>query len=684
MHITGAPFTNRLIGRLVSDRKILIKAIFTIIICVSVYLPAFQGGFVWDDESMLTNNIIHENNGLYRTWFTTEQTNYWPITWTTYWLEHNLWGLNPIGYHITNILIHIACSLLIWRILVLLKIPVPWLAALIFAVHPVNVESVAWIAQRKTILAMLFFLITILLYLKFEGSNDYLLYWLSAGTFTLAMLSKGSVVGLPIVLLLIIWWQRGTITRRDILHTLPFFAISAVMSCVEIWFQTNRAIGEGIVRNENFLARVSAAGMAVWFYIYKAISPLNLAFIYPRWQINTTNLLSYVPAALLLGLFLLLWRYRRTWARPLLFALTYNVAMLFPILGFFTIYFMKYSFVADHYQYVSIISIVSPITAAGYFIAIHFGTARMSLVKVIAALIVITLGILTWRQCYIYKDEKILWNDTLRKNPNCAMVHYNLANVLRSEGKFDEAVSQYRNAIFIDPDYTKAYNNLGVALESQGKFDDALLNFNYALKLNPDYSDVHHNIAALLQSQGKVDEAAGHLLQALKINPDDFEAHYNIAAIFESQGKFDEAISHYQQALRIRPDYAHAHNNLAVILKAHGRLDDAASHYLLALKAKPDDPIAYYNLANLFLSQGKIDDAIDCYRRAIQLKPDYVEAHCNLGAALESQGKFDEAIESYHKALELTAAVKNDKLADQIRDRLKVCEQTKKALSNHN
>ena len=329
-----------------------------------VYIPAMKAGFVWDDDSMLTQNVVLKPDGLHRSWFTTDQPNYWPITWTSYWIENKLWGLDPAGYHLTNILIHALCALLIWRILKRLKIPWPLPAALVFAVHPVAVESVAWISQRKTILSMLFFLIALLSYLKFEDSRSRPLHGWALASFVLALLSKGSVVGLPVVLLLCAWWRRGRIQRRDIIRSLPFFAASAVMSAVEIWFQIHQSIGADVVRADGLLARAAGAGTAVWFYILKTLWPARLIFVYPRWHIDPAHVLVWIPDLALVALAALGWRFRSSWGKPVLFALGYCLAMLLPILGFINVYFMRYSLVADHYQYVSLVAAIALAAAA--------------------------------------------------------------------------------------------------------------------------------------------------------------------------------------------------------------------------------------------------------------------------------------------------------------------------------
>jgi tetratricopeptide (TPR) repeat protein len=574
-----------------------------VLVCLVVYIPAFRGGFVWDDDTTLTKNLIIQDNSLYQSWFTAKQSNYWPITWTSYWLEHKLWGLNPAGYHITNILIHTACTLLIWRILIQLNIPGAFAAALIFAVHPVNVESVAWIAQRKTILAMLFFLLSLLFYLRFDQTGQRIFYALSAALFIPAMLSKGSVVALPVVLLLCVWWLHRTITKRDIIRSIPFFVVSAVMSVVEIWFQYNRAIGEDVVRSDSFLSRLAGAGWAVWFYLYKAILPIHLTFIYPRWKIDPANWVSYVPGLLLVILPALSWRYRRSWGRAVFFAAGYYIVMLFPVLGFFNIYFMRYSFVADHYQYVSIISVIAFIVAAVYRFAGQFGLSRKAVLPAAFIIVSTVMGILAWRQGHIYRNIETLWRDTITKDPNSWMAHYNLGVTLKEQGKLDEAISHYQRALLTKPDFIEAYDNLAVALAQQNRLDEAIACCLQALRIKPDSSGAYCNLGIILGKYGRLDDAVGHFRQALKLKPDYADACYNLGKVLQLQGKLDEAADYYRQAIKLNPNFAKAHNNLGTVLGIQGRSPEAISHFQEALRLKPDYTEARLNLDKALQSQ---------------------------------------------------------------------------------
>lgn len=335
-------------------------ALLVLVTAVAVaYWPSLRGDFIWDDDALITRNAaIQAPDGLYKIWFTRETLDYWPVTNTSFWLEWRAWHTHALGYRIVNVVLHTINAILIWLILRNLGIPGAYLAALLFAVHPVNVESVAWIAQRKNTLSMCLFLLSILSYMRGTRTS----YVVSVGFFLLAMLAKGSVVILPAVLLLIVWWTHRRIAIRDVVLMLPFLAIGAVLTWVNVWFQTRG--GQEVIRNATIVERMAAAGAMVWFYLYKAILPAQLAFVYPRWNVNPSNILWWLPfiALVFVSVALFRWRHRPA-GRAMLFAWAFYCVALVPVLGFVDVYFMKYSLVADHYQYVAIVGVISPVAA---------------------------------------------------------------------------------------------------------------------------------------------------------------------------------------------------------------------------------------------------------------------------------------------------------------------------------
>lgn len=346
---------------------------------VLAYLPVLHGGFISDDDNSLTQNpLIAAADGLRRIWLTTQPHDYWPLTYTTFWVEWRIWGMHSAGYHVANVLLHVAAGLLLWRVLARLKIPGAFVGALLFALHPVNVESVAWITQQKNLVAMIFFLLSIFCFAETEpgaapgpGPRQRPLhwYWLSLAAFVLAMLGKGSVAPLPLVLLGIIGWHRR-LTFRDLIRIAPFFAVSALFTVVNIWFQAHIY---GQIRTAGFVERMLGAAAALWFYLEKAVWPAHLTFIYPLWGIGEGDLRWWIPLIAAAGVTAGLWSFGRRGGRGLvrgaLFAWLYFCVMLSPVMGFTDVAFMKSSLVADHYQHLALIGVT---TLAGASLASWF------------------------------------------------------------------------------------------------------------------------------------------------------------------------------------------------------------------------------------------------------------------------------------------------------------------------
>ncbi|MGD0518982.1 MAG: tetratricopeptide repeat protein, partial [Thermoguttaceae bacterium] len=455
------------------------------------YIPAINGGFLLDDELYVTNTkVIIASDGPYRIWCTTDPVDYWPMSNTALWIEWRLWGIKSIGYHVTNLVLHIVEALLIWIILRKLSIPGAFLAAIIFALHPVNVQSVAWISQRKNMMAMLFFLLSILWYLKFFGlapprlaaklsmvhrplpadssfiphpSSFYFWYWLSLAAFALAMLSKASAVTLPVLLLGIAWWlhTKGTVqifmptkmglspnVRRDLVLTAPFFAVAVALTVVNVWFQTH---GMDIAyRTVSFAERLLGAGGVIWFYLYKALLPLNLVFVYPQWRVEAGNPLWWLPLATILAVTAVLWRYRNGWSRQLLFAWGFFCVALAPALGLKDVGFMEHSLVADHYQHIAIIGVIVLISAG--FCAWHrLSRSESHRATALAVAAVGVFAFLTWRQSGLYRDAITLYQATLEKNPESWMVQNNLGLELEKAGRPRDAINYYREALQLKP-----------------------------------------------------------------------------------------------------------------------------------------------------------------------------------------------------------------------------------------
>jgi tetratricopeptide (TPR) repeat protein len=530
-----------------------------------------------------------------------------------------------------------------------MSIPGAFLAALLFAVYPVNVETVAWIASRKNIMAMLFFLLSILWYLKADElarrpfsewrplaakrstvhrplsaissfilhpSSFHFWYWLSLAALVLAMLSKGSAVVLPVLLLGIIWWLRS-MTRRDLLRIAPFFLVAVVLTGVNIWFQTH---GKDIeFRNAGFTERLLGAGGVVWFYLYKALLPIDLAFIYPQWHIEAGNPMWWLPLLAALIVTAALWWFRKGWSRPLLFAWGFFCVSLVPVLGFTDVGFMKYSLVADRYQHIAIIGVIA-LAAAGW--SIWHERARNRAYRVTTAVAVVatgTLACLTWQQSGIYHDAMRLYQATLQKNPGCWIVHNNLGNVFFQAGRLQEAIEHYQQTLRLKPDYADTHLNLGVALTNTGRLQEAIEHFRQALRLSPDSFETHNNLGVALANAGRLQEAIEHFRQSLRLSPDSIEAHKNLGAILAQTGRHEEAIEHFQQALRLDPVNSEVHNSLGRALANTGRLQEAIEHFEQALRLNHHSINAYYNLALAYAGMKRSSEAIAAAQKGLEL-----------------------------------------------------------------
>jgi Tfp pilus assembly protein PilF len=612
-----------------------------VVITLVAYAPAlFRGGFVWDDFIMLVGNAaIKAPDGLDYIWGSTLLPDYFPLTSTSLWLEWRLWGMNAFGYHLTNLLLHAGGAVLFWRGLRLLQVPGAWLAALIFAVHPVNVESAAWIAERKNTLTLFFYALAFWSYQRFEseppaaapGPARSKWYWLALAAFVLSLLSKTAAVTFPGVLLLCAWWRRGKVTWRDVWQTLPFGAVAAGLSLITIWFQYHRAIGGDVVQTAGFAGRLATAGWAVWFYLYKAVLPLNLIFIYPRWNIDPHSIGAWLPLAALTGCLGVFWSQRRNWGRTPLFALGYFLMMLFPVAGFFNIYFQRYSLVADHWQYFSLIGVIALAVAAGDRLARKLNAVVAG--RVLGAAVVIVFSTLTWRQCGIYHDEETLWRDTLAKDPACWLAHNNLGMILRNQGKRADAEAQYRTALAIKPDFELALNNLGVLLIDEGRNAEAEAALTQAIRVKPGYADAHNNLGIVLARQGEFDEAMEHFRLGLRYKADNPIAHNSLANILVLRRLFAEAVPEYEAALELKPDYAEAHNGLGCALAGLGRLDKAVTEYREALRLSPSYAQAHFNLGCTLLQLHQSSEAVFQFKETLRLQPDYPEAQAKLHEA---------------------------------------------------
>ncbi|PYJ32843.1 MAG: hypothetical protein DME79_07970 [Verrucomicrobia bacterium] len=619
---------------------------------ILVYLPVWKAGFIWDDDAHLTRNpCVIGPLGLSDVW-STAQAFYYPLVLTTFWVLHKLVGLNPWPYHIFNVLLHAGSAVLLWRILQELEIPGAWLGAALWALHPVMVQSVAWVTELKNTQSCLFYLLSILCFLKWEGSRSKAgpisklprqrsserrsleLFALSLVFFVLATLSKPSVVMLPAVLALCIWWRNPRVKWRDMVSLAPFVGISAIASVWTIWEQRFHSGAVGLDWAQTWPERFIIAGRAPWFYLSKLLWPHPLIFMYPRWAIHSSQLIAWLPLlATLVGL-TALWFVHAKWGRAVFFAAAYFVVSLFPVLGFFSVYFFRYSFVSDHFQYLASMGPIALVSAGLLKLSDSLELGEWTLGILICAV----LGTLTWRQSGSYSDIKTLWRTTIQRNPSCWM----------------------------------AENNLASELLETGDVDGAIAHFNRSLELKSDYPQTHYNLAYALLRKGGAEPAIGEARVGLTLDPNDPEAHVVLGMVLMTKGQLDEAVAEFSKALEIRPNHSKAHYNLAIALLDKHQTGEAIAQYEKAIEAKPDYVEALTNLAWILATSS--DAATRGGPRAVELaqRAAHLTRGVNpfvlrtLAAAYANVKSFDKALETSQRALELAQEEQNAEIAEGI------------------
>lgn len=612
------------------------------------YWPALHGGLLWDDNAHITAPHLRSLYGLWRIWFDLRSTQqYYPLLHSAFWLEHRLWGDAVLGYHLTNLAEHALSAYLVVLIVRRLGLRGGWLAGMIFALHPVCVEGVAWISEQKSTLSGLFYLASLLTYLHFDRGRRPLQYLAAFGLFCLALLSKTVTATLPAALWVIIWWERGRLEwRRDVRPLLSWLALGAFSGLFTAWIERNLVGANGAEYHLSLAQRVLLAGRIPFFYASKIVWPSNLMFNYPHWQPDPRVWWQLLYPLALAVLAFVLWRLPR---RGPLAALLLFCGTLFPVLGFLNVYPFRFSYVADHFQYLASLAIIVP---AAYLLTT--GAERISLAKAPALLLLFpaVLGVLTWRQSHMYRDSETLYRTTIARNPDSWMAHNNLAAtlLLKSEALQDpvglsEALNEFQIALRLHPgDSPAQYNmarvhvDLGDAwLQKPGGLPQAMTEYRKALQIEPDYAQAHSNLGLALAQAGRQQAAITEYEAALRINPKLAETHnYLGVTLAEVPGRLSDALAEYEAALEIRPDYAEAHYNLGLALaQTPGKLPQAITEFQEALRIQPDNAEAHDDLGVCLMhTPGRLADAIKEFQAALRIQPDYAEAQKNLQDAL--------------------------------------------------
>ena len=703
-------FHNPLVA-ILSGRQVWLRGALIAALTVAAYVPALRGGFIWDDDDHVTQNATLEDlSGLRQIWLERGAVpQYYPLVHTSFWIERQIWGLNPAGYHAVNIVLHAMAAILLWRVLVGLRVPGGFLAALVFALHPVGVESVAWITERKNVLSAVFYFASALAWIRTqpfgvipdgppsvamprstrvaaaaadlpEGRRQTFWYALSLAFFVCAMLSKTIACSLPAAMLLVVWWKNGRVNWRNVRPLVPFFAIGIALAVNTALMERTRVGAIGDDWSFSLAERALIAGRATWFYATKLLWPSSLTFIYPRWEIDAGNWIQWLFPLGAVALVGALWVARSRIGRGPLVAVLFFGGTLVPALGFVNVYPMRFSFVADHFQYLASIGLI----ALGAAVLVRHRSVERA-----AYALPVLLGVLTWRQAHVYRDLETLWTDTIEKNPSAWLAHNNLGTVLLDRSDAAGAIVRYREAVRLKPDYYEARGNLGAALLRQGAIEEARVNTDEALRVSPDYVPALVNRAAILVLDGRPNDAIVVLQDvlrtdennaealntlgsafavrgdyqnaerafeaALRIEPQLVAARINLARVLLQTGRIETASGHLDRAIRESPNDADARNARGMILVAQGRLAEALAYFRELALGMPTDASARFNLGTVLSQMGQGAQAIEEFQAAIQLNPSHAEARNNLGIALAISGQYTEAIVQFEEAVRLNA-----------------------------
>ena len=651
------------------DRLRWLQAALLILAGWFVFSPSFRGDWLWDDFEIRENPSLRDWSGLNKIWFASDSPDYYPLKTSALWVQWHLWHENLLGYHLANVGLHLLGAFLLWHVLKKLGVRLAWLGGLLFVIHPLAVGSVAWVSEIKNTLSFPLLLLAMVLFIVYDDElkigksgnrkiGKY--YWSALLLFLAAMLCKSSVVMFPFVLLLYCWWKRGRISRADVRHSLPFFAVSLVLGLVTVWFQKFRAIANWRLPHESFASQLAGAGLAIKFYFLKCIFPGNLMPIYPGWPAGSHPLSRVIPWLVLAAVAGWLWTKRSGFGRHALFGLGFFTLNLVPVLGFVPMAFLHLAPVADHLAYLSVAGLIG-LAAAGVGAAWDrlAQRPRAALAAAVAAICAL-LALQSRGYARIFLNQETMWAYNLRLNDRSPGVYVNLAFIEHHDGHLDEAIANYKKAILLDPEDPEPEDELANVLIDQNDFaeaaphyEKAIAHYERALQLDPSLFGTRRSLAKLLAKAGRTEAAIGQYETFLKQHPDDPEIENDLGKALTDAGRPSEAMSHYKKALGLAPHYAEAENSLGFAIATGGRPGEGIVHLTRALEIDPNFAEAHNNLGFVLAGMGRQPEAILQFQEALRLKPGLAQAHNNLGFALAASGRRREAIAQFEEALRL-------------------------------
>lgn len=602
------------------------------VLVIASYLPAFWGEFVWDDFLLTKLKAVSSREGIWQIWFDPAaaylqrdavEGHYWPLLYTTFWIEHKLWGFHPLGYHALNLLLHFVNSALLWRLLLRLGVPGAFFAAAVFAVHPLHVESVAWVISRKDLLSALFYLTAFLMWMRFIKTPGPRRYAAALALFGAALLCKSIAITLPVALLIFQWWREGRITPKDFMRVAPFFLVGLVIGGFDIWFYKSKT---ALSFDYSVYERVLIASHALWFYLEKLLWPGNLAVIYPHWEIDAADPVgwAYVVAAAAVGL--ALWILRRRLGRGPLACVLFFAVTLSPTLGFVDYSYMGHSFVADRFQYLAGIGIIVLFAAVAARGVQRSSPVARKTAKGAALALLVLLGVATWNQTGVYKNEVSLFKHVVSSNPESWAAHQNLGMALLRLNEFEEAESHLRRSLEIFPLNPKAFRNLGEAFNGQERYEESLNLYQVAAGMEPDEPLNHARMGTVLFHLERYSEAVSSMKRALELQYDFSTVprlHALIGQAFRKMGRHGEADKHFGLSVK------------------------------LGMEMNSPDPEVLFSRAEDLRGQKLYGESLKWYRLAIEMDSGFALAYAGMGDSLYHLGRYQEAISSMKRALEL-------------------------------
>ena len=638
-----------------------LAGVILILMALLAFFPALRAGFIWDDDRYVTENpLLTSPNGLEEIWFSTHsQSQYFPLVYTTFRFEYVLWGLNPLGYHLVNVLLHGCNAILAWRLLRRLAVPGAWLAAAIFAVHPVQVETVAWVTELKNVESTLFYLLALRWWLKScdeTGGRAWGFYALTLLSGLLALFAKTTACTLPAAMVLVLWMQGKPIGWRRAGLIAPVLVLGIAFGLLSIWWERHLGnYGQQFGLSFSLAERLLIASRAIWFYALKLLLPINLMFSYPRWELNAKDPVQYLWLSACVIVAALLWWKRAKVGRGVIAGVVFFVAALSPLLGFISNYTFRFSFVADHYQYLAALGLISVFSSV---VVQKWNTMNLGFVPRVVQVCVLlaVLGTLTWRQSRIYRDARSVWEDTVAKNPGSWIAYNNLGVCLDAAGEHAKALEQFRKAIELNPKAATTHNDYAVALERDGKFEEATEHYTRALELQPGFAIARFNLGVLKARRGDLDGAIQDFSRAVAIQPRLAKAEHAWGLALTRQGKLEAAILHHRIAVELEPGVFINHFDLGNALLLANFPEEAVGCFRRALAIEPKSTSALVNLSRALLLKGRTRDAVSALREALVIDPANVPALNNLGGALFRLGELSAAADCFRKAVQVDPA----------------------------